>query len=145
MHSLTSIYFLPILFRHLSLENCAVLMKAQLAMLTTHWVVSGRPKFYTEHLLNYKPKRQTSPQNPWLDIMEAALSTNDEHVCKSLRSLMWADLHFGDFAGLWLKAAQSTVDWVYGTPGNEATSWWSRGALAWDEAWKIETSYGNLT
>jgi len=138
MHCLTSLYLLTILFRHISLENIAFLMKAHFAILTTYWVASGRPKFWTEHLLNYQPKRQKYAQNPWLDIMEAALLTEDEHVSKSLRSLMWADLHLGDFGGLWLKAAQSTVDWVEGTPGNESNTWLSRGGLAWEEAWQVE-------
>jgi hypothetical protein len=137
MHGLTSIYFLPHYFKHISYEHATLLLRMHCATVITYWVVTGRPKIYLENLLSYTTVQEDN-RNPWLRIKEAALTTKDEHQCKALRSLMWANGHLGDSNGLWLKAAQATIDHVKGVPGSTANQYWAFEKLGYEEGWGYE-------
>jgi len=138
MHGLTSIYFLPIYFKHISFEQAAILLRSHFSILTTFWVVAGRPQFHLEHLLEYSPLHEVNKENPWLTIIDGTISTTDEHQCKALRSLIWADAYLGPNNGLWLKAAQATIDHIEGVPKSAACQSWAFLKLGYEEGWVNE-------
>jgi len=138
MHGLTSIYFLPLYFKHTSYEHAATLLRMHYATVMIYWVVAGRPKLYLENLLSYTSVHEENNANPWLRIIESAITTEDVHQCKVLRSLLWADGHLGDAKGLWLKAALATIDHIKGVPGSAAKQYWAFLKLGYEEGWREE-------
>lgn len=95
-----------------------------------YYISRGRPRLYENLLYHYTPKNPISTVNPWLHIVDVALKANDEHVVKTVRSLMKADMEWsGGDHDLYLKAAILTVDNI----GNAND--WSFGGLGWDQEW----------
>jgi len=139
MHCLTSAYFLPIYLETVTPDQSALLLKSHFSTLASFWVISGRPAFHIDHLLSYKPHLKPNTNNPWLSVIEAIMITGDEHMAKSLRTLILADERYGDFNGVWLKSAQATIDWVRGVPGSVAKQFWSFQRLGDERSWeKVE-------
>jgi len=138
MHCLTSAYFLPTYLEYVTPQQGALILKAHFSTLASFWVTAGCPAFHVDNILTYKPHIEPSPHNPWLNVIESIMITNDEHMAKSLRTLTLADELFGDFGGVWLKSAQATMDNVRGITGSIAKQWWSFSALGYERGWKEE-------
>jgi len=138
MHCLTSAYFLPTYLEMTTPQQGALILKAHFSTLASFWTTAGRPAFHLDHILKFKPHIKPNAHNPWLDIIEAIMVTDDEHMAKTLRSLTLADELFGDFDGVWLKSAQATMDYVKGIPGSIAKQWWSFSRLGYEQGWKEE-------
>jgi len=135
MHCLTSAYFLPIYLDIITPDQAALLLKSHFSTLASFWVTAGRPTLHLDHLLSYEPHLKPNKNNPWLSVIEAVMITNDEHMAKSLRTLLLADEMYGDFNGIWLKSAQATIDFVKGVPGSPAKQFWSFARLGNEQAW----------
>jgi len=69
------------------------------------------------------------------------MTTSDEHMAKSLRTLILADELYGDFNGIWLKAAQATIDNVKGVPGSIGKQFWSYARLGYEQAWSPDDAH----
>jgi hypothetical protein len=135
MHCLTSAYFLPIYLDTVTPDQGALLLKTHFSTLASFWITAGRPAFHLDNLLSYQPHIKPNQHNPWLSIIESIMITNDEHMAKSLRTLILADERYGDFNGVWLKSAQATIDCVKGVPGSGAKQFWSFARLGYEQAW----------
>jgi len=135
MHCLTSVYFFPIFVETFTPDQSALLLQSHFSTLASFWVTAGRPAFHIDNLLSYEPHLKPNKNNPWLSVIEAVMITNDEHMAKSLRTLLLADELFGDFNGIWLKSAQATIDCVKGVPGSTAKQFWSFQKLGYEQAW----------
>ena len=182
MHLVTSSLFLQSFFAVLEKPDHKVaLLNAYIPVVVLITLVRGRPRINPELLMSYtdvprppvsagnksEPSSKyignpenDSDYNPWPAIIEAAQYYHDSHVCKTLRTLIFASQKYGDKAPgaaigafhrdsgaethngtgkmdgtIFVRAAGLVLDtfgWVnYGEKGGE----WDRSALGWDGAW----------
>jgi len=118
MHCATSIYFVPVLFPHLTIKQRASLLDVYFASLLVYYIGEGRPKLYPELVLTYTPKTLKNKENPWMEVIEDAVKIHDpehiaeeSHVLKLIRSLMKAQKEFGSADNdFYLRIAQLTVE-----------------------------------
>ncbi|KAJ1735488.1 hypothetical protein LPJ61_000514 [Coemansia biformis] len=158
MHCLTSAYFLPIFFDHLSLERQAVLLKAHLAVSLSVFAILGTPEFHatpelvTTDTHSIRPDTWARSENGWLDVFAKAIASNDIHVPKVVRSL-WRgsllDTQESVAKGYelpppinWLHLARLTIDTITVSPFEDQSAQiqagkrpWAFGMVGFDEFW----------
>ncbi|KAJ2077464.1 hypothetical protein H4R24_005121 [Coemansia sp. RSA 988] len=161
MHCLTSAYFLPIIFEHLSVDRQAKLLQAHCALTLGTFAIHGSPKFYIAPELTAVDARHvesltpSNSGNPWLEVFEKAIASNDLHVVKAIRSLWRGSLlnafhNHTDSASSydmppainWLYLAQLTVSVIkadYFEDVDQQTQqgkhYWTYGMVGCDEFW----------
>ncbi|KAJ2373681.1 hypothetical protein GGI05_007426, partial [Coemansia sp. RSA 2603] len=106
MHLLTSAYFLPILFEALSIERKAMLLHAHSAMTIALFAAVGSPDIITtlemKSIDTHAEYTKLNPpvdgskgivrENPWFDVFDKAIASDDMHVAKVVRSLWRGDM-----------------------------------------------------
>ncbi|KAJ2798579.1 hypothetical protein H4R21_003869 [Coemansia helicoidea] len=161
MHSLTSAYFLPIFFDHLSLERQAALLKVHWALDLSVFLLLGAPALHVPPELvstdthGVKTGAWASDTNGWLEVFKKAIDSQDSHIPKVIRSLWRGSLlgSFGSQAGSddgyelppainWLYLARRTIDVVtlssFEEPGPQIEAgrrFWAFGMVGFDEFW----------
>jgi len=145
MHALTSSLFLPIYLSHLSLVDATRLLQAHFSATLAYYISQGRPRLYLlENLFSYKSQLEgynDDTTNPWLKVIERAIAHEDEHLVKSIRTLLWGATHIDslkvsrDATGpyplshYWLNSAKLTLDAIQGE------NWWDHSGVGFDETW----------
>jgi len=144
MHSLTASVFVHELLKHFSSERGAQLLKAHFASTLYYYIGSARPRLFPEQLKSYKTKLPTSP-NPWLEIVKFGIETNDVHATKVVYALLQSEAWYGEFDGIYLKAAQITADSIRAQPTNNTFQYevWSYQGLGYDHAWADVSSFAD--
>jgi len=132
MHGLTSVLFVKVLLKFVSLPNQVKLLRGHFATVLSYYISRGCPKFYPDLLINYEPEfKPKDESNPWFDVIEKAFNCEDAHVIKVVRSLMKADEEWGGGdQNTFLKVAQLTVDHIH-YPKD-----WSFDGIGFDEEWE---------
>jgi len=140
MHGVMSIYFVQVLFPHITLKQQASLLDGFFEMLLCLYVKQGCPKLYPELALAFIPKEFKNKENPWFEVVEYAVGlhdlaeqiVNESHVIQLVRSLVKAQKEFGseDKKDLYLKVAQLTVE-GYKEFG------WCRDGVGREKVWDV--------
>ncbi|KAJ2357273.1 hypothetical protein GGF43_001560 [Coemansia sp. RSA 2618] len=98
MHILTAAYFIPIILDCLPIERQAQLLKSFCAAALGTYSVYGSPELHitpeitSEDTHRAVPDPQSDMGNAWLNVFSKAISSNDIHVSKVVRSLWRASL-----------------------------------------------------
>lgn len=141
MHALTSSLHVHVMLQHFSLVQQALLLKAHFVVTILHYILSGRPKVYIENFKSYETAMPAIP-NRWVDAIQFAVSTCDTHALKVVRALLQAESLYGNCDGIFLKAAQITVDRVTQVNPDdplENRTFEVRGGVGWDEVWETQS------
>ncbi|KAJ2236222.1 hypothetical protein IWW45_001946 [Coemansia sp. RSA 485] len=162
MHLLTSVYFLPIIFDALTVDQQAVLLHAHSVQVLVLFAAVGCPELYftakepADVVASLEACSLEDKQtNPWFAVFEKAIASNDMHVAKVVRAL-WRGSIISAFAEdmpetdsyelpppvNWLRIAQDTVDIITASSFEdkekqiqEGKRTWVRGMIAFDEFW----------
>lgn len=116
MHALTSSEFLHQYIHKVAPSESVSLLKAHVAITMVYYITSGRPDFNIDGLLNYKsPNHDEKSNNNWLVTFDKALTCDEPHVIKSVRSCAVAQVIYGphedtELNAVWLKVAQMAID-----------------------------------
>ncbi|KAI8066297.1 uncharacterized protein B0P05DRAFT_573955 [Gilbertella persicaria] len=133
VHVLTSTEFVHQFISRVAPSEAVALLQAHLAETIIYYVAEGRPEFYLEGLIDYKPSVHTdSSQNQWLPVLDKALERKEAHVIKAVRSCAVAQVMYGPHGDpnldlIWLRVAQMAVD----VDGN-----WDFDGVGFDDTWK---------
>jgi hypothetical protein len=137
MHSLTSSVFIHELLKFFSIEKGPQILKAHFATALWYYIATARPVLYTDHLKAYATTLPSSA-NPWLEIVKFGIETNDVHAAKTVYALLQGEAWFGEFDGIFLKAAQRVADAVRVQPniGIFQGRVWAHVPLGLDQHWE---------
>ncbi|KAJ2610525.1 hypothetical protein H4S08_003584 [Coemansia sp. RSA 1365] len=161
MHCLSSAYFLPIIFEFLSVDRQAKLLQAHCAVALETFAIHGSPRLYIPPELTAFDARhvaastQSNSGNPWLEVFEKAIASDDLHVAKVVRSLWRGSIlnafhsQSGTAGGYdmpppinWLYLAQLTTDTIQANyfkdvdpQTQEGKHYWIYGMIGCDEFW----------
>lgn len=137
MHSVTGSVFVHELLKHFSSERGAQVLKAHLGITLYYYIATACPQLHIDYLKSYKTQLPSSP-NPWLEIIKFGIETNDVHATKVAYSLLQFEAWFGEFDGIFLKAAQITADAIRAQPnvGISQDKVWSFDRLGFEETWE---------
>lgn len=140
MHATTSSLFLEIFIHSFkSKENQMKFLRTKFAVDLLYYAAFGRPKLDLDYLVNdYQPSKEHSfedSHNPWLPLIDKCLTHPDEHVPKTIRSLVYAE-RFDPAQGTeklpYLKLAQLVMDCLFPVEKND----WEYDSIGWDEYWQ---------
>ncbi|KAI9009811.1 hypothetical protein BC832DRAFT_620081 [Gaertneriomyces semiglobifer] len=129
LHLVTSTFACLHVVPHLPIDTAIYLLRSQLAMCIHQYIARGRPPLQPVLLISY-PLAGNRGLDTWEQVMQLAITSEDLHVPKIVRSLHVAETMYGSEEGLWLQAARFTVDHMV----NEKRDWDFTGC-GWDEAW----------
>ncbi|KAJ2358415.1 hypothetical protein IWW50_001663 [Coemansia erecta] len=159
MHCMTSAYFLPVFFSNMSIERQAQMLKAHSAAVLNVFAAIGSPELHitpeitSEDTHRAVPDPQSDMGNAWLDVFSKAISSNDIHISKVVRSFWRASLlsafpskpMFDEDYELppsinWLYLARITVDTITkdnfkGGPPDQGEHFWKFGMVGHADFW----------
>lgn len=133
MHALTSAEFIHQYISRVTPSESAILLHGHLAITLFYYITEGRPDFNLEGLLAYKsPSADTNSNNNWLRVFDNALSCEEPHVIKVVRSCAVAQVIHGtqqdpNLNAAWLQVAQMAID-----KGGH----WDFDGVGFDHTWK---------
>jgi hypothetical protein len=140
MHATTSCLFLDIFVHSFKKkENQTKFLRAKFAVDLIFYVARGRPKLNLDYLIDtFQPSKEHSylnAQNPWLPLIDKTLTHPDEHVPKTIRSLIYAEKLDGAREKdklPYLKIAQMVMDALFPADKKE----WVLEGIGSDEYWE---------
>lgn len=131
MHAMTSAEFIHQYISRVTPSESAILLHAHLAVTLFYYITGGRADFNLEGLLSYKsPSADANSNNNWLKVFDRALSCEEPHVIKVVRSCAVGQVIHGTqqdphLNAAWIQVAQMALDrdgsWDFNGPGFDHT------------------------